>query len=146
MENTAGKHQTIGEEESPTPKAVGWAFHTRARFRDLGGFWLGPALCSGGGGGSPFLSSRTPGAIPERTSDSAGEAFLFLSSTLVQHRICSFIYSFIQLFDKCFLSTRPCLGALGTPPENKQLWFLFSRQTATMTRATEGGTRSQQSW
>lgn len=98
------------------------------------------------GGGSPFLSSRTPGAIPERTSDSAGEAFLFLSSTLVQHRICSFIYSFIQLFDKCFLSTRPCLGALGTPPENKQLWFLFSRQTATMTRATEGGTRSQQSW
>lgn len=106
--------------------------------------WVQP--CVQVGGGSPFLSSRTPGAIPERTSNSAGEAFLFLSSTLVQHSICSFIYSFIQLFDKYFLSTRPCLGALGTPPENKQLWFLFSRQTATMTRAMEGGTRSQQSW
>lgn len=35
--------------------------------------------------------------------------------------------SFIQLFDKYFLSTRHCLGTLGTLAENKQWWFPFSR-------------------
>lgn len=50
--------------------------------------------------------------------------FLLLSRTTpAQHSICSFI----QLFDKYFLSTRHCLGTLGTLTENKQWWFPFSR-------------------